>query len=405
MTGAASEPLQCGRKVSASRNRSTGLAADRMNPSGRRGFFDVRECSNPSLSPDMPIMTRGGLPATTEEIRTVISRIPRIELACLPTPLQEAKNLSKALGGPRIFIKRDDLTGVAFGGNKTRNLEFRLAAAKASGANVIVMELDQQSNSARQTAGCCNRLGIKTILILEGSEPETVQGNLLVDHLLGAEVRFAASRSEQERMSREAVAEARASGRTPCLLNDIPMFDEGSAIAYLESTCEIVEALSERSLALDCLYMSSSGKGQAGQVLAQKLLGGFRVCGITATDEFDIPPRGADIANRAARTLGLGLTVTPDDIVNDGGYVGAAYGIPSEAGNEAVRLFARTEGVVLDPIYTGKAAAGMLGHIRRGDFGREEIVVFVHTGGTPAIFTHNQLWLGKRVDSKGGIPS
>ena len=347
-------------------------------------------------------MTRAKLPSTTKEIRAVIAELPRVQLACLPTPLQEAKRLSEALGGPRIFIKRDDLTGVAFGGNKTRNLEFRLAAAQEMKADVIVMELDQQSNSARQTAGCCNRLGMDTVLILEGSEPESIQGNLLVDHLLGAEVRFAASRSEQVRLGRQVVEEARASGRTPCLLNDIPMFDEGSAIAYLESTCEIVEALEAQDLAPDCLYMSSSGKGQAGQILAQKLLGGFRVCGITATDEFDIPPRGAAIANRAARRLGLDITVVDGDVFNDAAYVGAAYGVPSKSGNEAVRLFARTEGIVLDPIYTGKAAAGMIDHIRRGDFRQGEIVVFVHTGGTPAIFTHNRLWLDDPASEKGG---
>ena len=348
-------------------------------------------------------MTRAKLPSTTKEIREVIAELPRVQLACLPTPLQEAKRLSETLGGPRIFIKRDDLTGVAFGGNKTRNLEFRLAAAQEMKADVIVMELDQQSNSARQTAGCCNRLGMDTVLILEGSEPESIQGNLLVDHLLGAEVRFAASRSEQVRLGRQVVEEARASGRTPCLLNDIPMFDEGSAIAYLESTCEIVEALEAQDLAPDCLYMSSSGKGQAGQILAQKLLGGgFRVCGITATDEFDIPPRGAAIANRAARRLGLDITVVDGDVFNDAAYVGAAYGVPSKSGNEAVRLFARTEGIVLDPIYTGKAAAGMIDHIRRGDFRQGEIVVFVHTGGTPAIFTHNRLWLDDPASEKGG---
>ena len=342
-------------------------------------------------------MSRNGLPTTTQEIREVISRIPRVRLACLPTPIQEARRLSHLLGGPRIFIKRDDLTGVAFGGNKTRNLEFRLAAAKKSGADVVVMEVDQQSNSARQTAGCCNRLGMDTILVLKGADPDVIQGNLLLNHLLGAEVRFAQSREEQIQICQEAMAEARSAGRTPCLLTDIPMFDVGSAIAYLESSCEIVDSLADLGLVPECLYMSSSGKGQAGQVLAQKLLGGFRVHGITATGEFDIPPRGAEIANRAARTLGLDLMVTPEDIVNDDAHVGAGYGIPSEAGNEAVRLFARTEGIVLDPIYTGKAAAGMISHIRRGDFKREEIVVFVHTGGTPAIFTHHHLWLDNRA--------
>lgn len=335
-------------------------------------------------------------------IRQAIARVPRVRLACLPTPLQEAEQLSETLGGPRIFVKRDDLTGVAFGGNKTRNLEFRLAAAKAMKTDVIIMELDLQSNSARQTVGCCNRLGMDTILVLEGDEPETIQGNLLVDLLLGADVRFASTRAEQERMSREALSEVRRSGRNPCLLNDIAMFDEGSAIAYLESTCEIVDSLQQQGLAPDCLYMSSSGKGQAGQVLAQKLIGGFKVRGITATDEFDIPPRGASIANRTARTLELDVSVADTDIINDDAYVGAAYGIPSDAGNEAVRLFARTEGIILDPIYTGKAAAGMIDHIRRGDFRRDEIVVFVHTGGTPAVFTHNHLWLDCQAGQHGG---
>lgn len=343
-------------------------------------------------------MTSHSLPKTTDEIRAAIAPVPRTRLACLPTPLEEARHLSEVLGGPRIFVKRDDLTGIAFGGNKTRNLEFRLAAAKASGSDVIVMELDQQSNSARQTTGCCNRLGMDTILILEGVPPDEVQGNLLVDYLLGADVRFARSRSEQRRMSHEAVAEARAAGRSPCLLNDIPMFDIGSAIAYLESTCEIVESLAARGLAADCLYMSSSGKGQAGQVMARKLLGGFRVQGITATNEFDIPPRGVEIVKNTAKALGLDLTVEEEDFLNDDAFVGAGYGIPTEAGNEAVRLFAKTEGIVLDPIYTGKAAAGMINHIRRGDFGRDGIVVFVHTGGTPAIFAHNNLWLGNRAN-------
>ncbi len=353
----------------------------------------------------VPGSTAPDLPRTTAAIRAVTSRIPRVELACLPTPLQEAKRLSEELGGPRIFVKRDDLTGVAFGGNKTRNLEFRLAAAQAAGADAIVMELDQQSNSARQTAGCCNRLGMDTVLVLEGSEPDEFQGNLLVDRLLGAEIRFASTREEQARMSREAMAELRAAGRTPCLLNDIPMFDEASAIAYLESACEIVDALAERGLSPDCLYMSSSGKGQAGQVLAQKLLGGFRVRGVTATAEFDVPPRCAAIASRAARTLGLDLTVDPHEILNDATHVGEAYGVPSRAGNEAVRLFARTEGIVLDPVYTGKAAAGMIARILQGEHAPDEIVVFVHTGGTPAIFTHNRLWLDPRAVRQKGEPS
>jgi len=159
-------------------------------------------------------------------------------------------------------------------------------------------------------------------------------------------------------------------------------------------TMEVIEQLGARELAPTCFYMSSSGKGQAGMVLAQKLLGvQFAMHGVTATDDVHIPSRTADIANQTSRALGLDLVIGEDDIVNFTDFVGRAYGIPSDAGNEAVRLFARTEGIILDPVYTGKAAAGLIQHVRDGRFGKDDIVVFVHTGGTPAIFTWNELWL------------
>lgn len=331
------------------------------------------------------------------EIRERIAALPRLDIALKNTPIEEAKNLSKVLGGPRIFVKRDDLTGVAFGGNKLRNLEFRLAHAMKGDASMwpdtVIVGLDLQSNSARQTVGACNKLGLKTILVLEGQRPNNVQGNLLVDYLLGADVRFAAGRDEQRALLDSLAAEVRQAGGRPHILNDNPMFDVASAVAYLETTLEVVEQLAEKGLAPTCFYMSSSGKGQAGIVLAQKLLDvEFAMHGVTATDEFHIPSRTVAIANETAVTLGLDLTVGEDDIVNFDDFVGKGYGIPSEEGNEAVRLFARTEGIVLDPIYTGKAAAGLIAHIREGRFGEDDVVVFVHTGGTPAIFTWNEQW-------------
>jgi D-cysteine desulfhydrase/L-cysteate sulfo-lyase len=144
--------------------------------------------------------------------------------------------------------------------------------------------------------------------------------------------------------------------------------------------------------------MSSSGKGQAGIVLAQRLTSaGFAMQGVTATNEFDIPPRTADIANQTAELLGLDFRVSPTEIVNDDRFVGPGYGIPTEAAVEATRLFARTEGVILDPIYTGKAAAGMIAHVREGRYKPDDVLVFVHTGGMPAIFTWNELWLPKET--------
>jgi 1-aminocyclopropane-1-carboxylate deaminase/D-cysteine desulfhydrase-like pyridoxal-dependent ACC family enzyme len=330
---------------------------------------------------------------TVADIRARIARLPRLDIALKNTPLEEAKHLTKVLGGPRIFVKRDDLTGVALGGNKLRNLEFRLAHAMKDDPDTVIVGLDLQSNSARQTVGACNKLGLKTILVLEGKRPNMVQGNLLVDYLLGADVHFADDRDQQRRLLDSLAANVRNAGGRAHILNDNPMFDVASAVAYLEVTLEIVDQLAAIDLKPSCFYMSSSGKGQAGMVLAQKLLDvNFAMHGVTATDEFHIPSRTAAIANETSKALDLGLVIEESDIVNFDGFVGKAYGVPSDPGNEAVRLFARTEGIVLDPIYTGKAAAGLIAHAREGRFDKDDVVVFVHTGGTPAIFTWNSLW-------------
>ena len=329
-----------------------------------------------------------------QQIRERIAVLPRLDIALKQTPLEEARNLTRVLGGPRIFVKRDDLTGVALGGNKLRNLEFRLAHAMKDEPDTVIVGLDLQSNSARQTVGACNKLGLRTILVLEGQRPNNVQGNLLVDYLLGAEVHFAADRLQQRAMLDGLAEQVRAQGGRPHILNDNPMFDVASAVAYLEVTLEVLEQLDERGLKPNFFYMSSSGKGSAGIILAQRLLGAdFAMHSVCATDEFHLPSRTAGIANETAATLGLDISVSEDEVINTTDFVGKGYGIPSEAGDEAVRLFARTEGIILDPIYTGKAAAGMIAHIREGRFSQDDVLVFVHTGGTPAIFTWNELWL------------
>jgi 1-aminocyclopropane-1-carboxylate deaminase/D-cysteine desulfhydrase-like pyridoxal-dependent ACC family enzyme len=346
--------------------------------------------------------SRAAAPTDFSTIREHIARIPRVSLIAKPTPLTEARNLARSLCGadaPRIFIKRDDLTSIALGGNKLRNLEFRLARTMAENPDTVIVGLDLQSNSARQTVGACNKLGLRTILVLEGAKPNTIQGNLLMDYLLGAEVQFASNRQEQRRMLDDLASRIRSEGGRPHILNDNPMFDVASAVAYLETTLETLEQLEAEGVEPSCFYMSSSGKGQAGLILAQKLTGrGFSVHCVTATNEFHVPSRTAGIANETAAALGLELRISEDDVTNFNNFVGSGYGIPSEAGTEAVRLFARQEGVILDPIYTGKAAAGMIAHLREGRFGRDDVLVFVHTGGTPANFTWSDLWIGESRD-------
>jgi 1-aminocyclopropane-1-carboxylate deaminase/D-cysteine desulfhydrase-like pyridoxal-dependent ACC family enzyme len=339
-------------------------------------------------------MNSDGIAHLARQVREKIAAVPRVSLAFLPTPLQEAPNLARRLGGPRIFIKRDDLTGVAFGGNKTRNLEFRLARAIARTADTVLVGLDVQSNSARQTAGCCNKLGLRSILVLTGPRPNEVQGNLLVDYLLGAEVHFVPDAPAQRARLDALAAALRSAGKRPYILNDDPMFDMASALAYIECTIESLEAMRSLGLAPTHLYMSSSGKGQAGLELAKRLLhADFAICGVTATDEFDVAARTAEIANRTAAEVGFSVRVSPAEITNFADQVGPGYGIATAAGDEAVRLFAETEGIVLDPIYSGKCAAAMIAHIRAGRFKPDDALLFVHTGGNPAIFSHSRAWL------------
>lgn len=340
--------------------------------------------------PPSPVLTT----TSFADMRQRIAKIPRVDIAIKNTPLQEMPNLARHLGGPRLFIKRDDLTGVALGGNKLRNLEFRLARTMSEKPDVVIVGLDLQSNSARQTVGACNKLGLETILVLEGTRPEQVQGNLLIDYLLGAEIHFARDRQAQRSLLDSLAADCRAKGRRPHILNDNPMFDVASALAYIETLMEIQDQLQATGVNASAFYMSSSGKGAAGFEIARKLFGGFAIHSVTATSEFDVPSRTAGIANETCEALGLALRLTPGDITNFGGFVGARYGVPSDAGNEATRLFARHEGIILDPIYTGKAAAGMIAHIRESRFSSNDVLVFVHTGGAPAVFTWNQLWAG-----------
>lgn len=329
-----------------------------------------------------------------DEIRRRIARVPRVRIAATPTPLQEMPNLARHLRGPRLFVKRDDLTGVAFGGNKLRNLEFRLARALEEKPDTVIVGLDVQSNSARQTVGACNRLGLRSVLVLEGKRPAQVQGNLLVDYLLGAEIRYAADAVEQRRIMDEVAQSIRKRGGRPYILNDNPMFDIASALAYLETTLEMLDQLRAIGVKPQYFYMSSGGKGQAGVVLARKLLGeSFGMRGVTASHKHDVPRRTASIAGETARFLDLDVSIDPREVENYDNFVDKGYGIPSEAGNEAVRLFGRHEGIILDPIYTGKCAAAMLAHIRAGQFAKDDVIVFVHTGGMPAIFTWSEAWL------------
>jgi len=330
-------------------------------------------------------------PLTGEELRARIAKTPRVKLAFLPTPLQHCPRLSADLDVD-LWVKRDDLTGLAFGGNKTRNLEFRMAEAVEAGADVLVFGVEITSNSARQTAAAANVLGLPLVLVLRGEVPSAPQGNLLVNLLLGAQIRLVdvPSFNHLGPVLEEIAGELRTAGRRPFVLNHARMFARASALAYVEALLEIREQLAAHGRMADHVFVSSGGKGQAGLILAKKALAlSVRIQGIASTRNEDPWEYAARTATDAAELLELGLGVSPGEVENTFDYIGKGYGIPTDAGMEAIVRFARREGILLDPVYSGKAAAGMLDHVRRGVVRRGATVVFIHTGGQPALFSQS----------------
>ncbi len=343
-------------------------------------------------------------PATIEEIRSRVAQLPRVPLALTPTPLQELPRLATELGIGRLFAKRDDLTGLAFGGNKTRNLEFRMAEAVEQGTDVMIAGLEAQSNSARQTTAAANILGMRTILVLHQDRDWDWQGNLLVDRLLGAEVRFLESDDpdEMDRVLEQTADEQRRLGRLPYVMNHAGAFVLGSAVAYVLCTLEIVEQTAAFGLEPTHLYMASGNKGHAGLVLGRKLLGKrFRTIAISQRYGSDRKSGAVKAALDAGHALGWEVDLSENEIESYDDYVGEAYGKSSPAGLEAIRLAARTEGLLLDPVYTSKAMAGLIDHARKGELGKDSTVVFIHTGGLPALFAFKDEVLGEQAGETG----
>ena len=319
-----------------------------------------------------------------------LADLPRVRLANLPTPLEELPRFSAALGGPRIFIKRDDLTGLALGGNKARKLEFLMADALAKGADVVITCGGGQSNHARQTAAAAAKLGLKCVLLLSGSPDQPVQGNLLLDRLLGAETRFVKVEGlfGFDEAGAALVTELRSQGHNPYF---IPVGGSTTigASAYVAAVGEIAQQLRHMGQKVSRLYIASGSAGtQAGTVLgAVYYQTGTEVIGVSVSS-----PREAleasvlDLANRTAAELGLGCEVTPAQVRVDDGYIGPGYARLTPQGAEAIRLLAQTEGIILDPVYTGKAMACLIDHVRRGVIGPDEAVLFLHTGGAAGLF-------------------
>jgi D-cysteine desulfhydrase family pyridoxal phosphate-dependent enzyme len=290
------------------------------------------------------------------------------------------------LGGPRIFIKRDDLTGLAGGGNKTRKLEFLVADAQLKSADTLVTVGAVQSNHCRQTAAAAAKVGLRCILVLRGHPPAEPAGNLLLDHLLGAELRWSGDRAREQVMD-EVVAQEQAAGRKPYA---IPLGGSNAigAAAYAVAMEELSYQIRE---SIDRIVFASSSGGTHAGLAVGAVMSGFRgqVLGISVDEELhSLQNMVAEIATGVCRVAGDPRTIQPSDIHANADYLAAGYAIMGPPEREAIDLFARYEGIMVDPVYTGRAAAGMIDLIRRGVIGKEETILFWHTGGIPALWAY-----------------
>ncbi len=313
--------------------------------------------------------------------------IPRLRFAHLPTPVEELVRLREVLdSGPRILIKRDDQTGLAFGGNKTRKLEFLVAEAREQGAKTLITGGSLQSNHCRQTAAAAARFDFECILVLSGDKPARPSANLLLDQLFGAEVVYVADRKDRDRILQQTFDRAVEEGMKPYLVpygGSSPTGALGYAFA--------VKELMEQNVHADwVVFATSSGGTQAGLVLGQRAFGyKGKVLGISIDESEEwLKTHVAELATSSSEKLGKRIQFTPADVLANADYNKAGYGVLTDLEREAIHLFAMREGLLLDPVYTGRAAAGMIDLIRSGFFEKAETVLFLHTGGQPALFAH-----------------
>ena len=327
------------------------------------------------------------------EYPPALASLPRFPLAKRPTPIDELPQLSQRLGGPRLRIKRDDLTGLATGGNKTRKLEFLIADALQQNADCVITAGGPQSNHCRQTAAAAAIAGLECHLVL-GGPPQPPLGNLLLDQLLGARIHWTPKLQRNARMRELAVA-MEADNHRPYV---IPVGGSNSigALGYVAAMFEFVEQLREQGRGVDRIFFAtSSGGTQAGLVLGARLAGFDGR--ITAISIDQTPDESSDekflaevcgVANGAAELLGVGVRLTVDDFDTEYGYLGDGYGVVGELERETIKLVAQTEGILVGPVYTARAMGAMLDQIRRKAFEPNETWLFWHTGDETALHAY-----------------
>lgn len=325
-----------------------------------------------------------------------LARFPRLKFAHLPTPLEPMPHLTKLLGGPKLWIKRDDCTGLAGGGNKTRKLEFLMADALEQGADTIITQGATQSNHARQTAAIAVKLGMECHILLEDrtastSDDYNFNGNVFLDRLFGAQLYRHAGGTDMNAAMDELAEQLRTQGRRPYVIPGGGSNAIG-ALGYVNAGLELLQQCNDMGLAVDqVIHATGSAGTQAGLVTGLAASNsGIPVLGIgVRAPQKKQEANVFQLAEETAELLGIAGAVKRDHVVANCDYVGEGYGITTPETIEAIELFARCESILLDPVYSGKGAAGLIDLIRRGAFDESQNLVFVHTGGSQALFAYN----------------
>ncbi|MFX1506564.1 MAG: D-cysteine desulfhydrase family protein [Promethearchaeota archaeon] len=323
-----------------------------------------------------------------------LESIPRIPLCLLPTPIVPLKRLTQHLGGAEIFMKRDDLTGVAFGGNKNRKLEFLLADAKEKGADVIVTEGALQSNHCLQTAACSAKLGLECELVLSGEDPDFITGNLLLNQILDVKIHRAKDSVERKELLIRVEEELKAEGKKPYMIPTGGSTGVG-ALGYLNCIAEIVRQSKELGISFSHLIHSTgSGGTQSGLLIGRKIYSpNLEILGINVGDPTKrLQKEIKRIIKEFNQDWGLELMIGDESIKILEGYFGQGYGIPTQEMIDTVKLMAKLEGVFLDPVYTGKAIVGLVDLVKSDVIPKDDNVLFLHSGGGPSIFNYKDIF-------------
>lgn len=326
----------------------------------------------------------------------LLSRFPRVSLAHLPTPLELMPRLSEHLGGPNIYVKRDDCTGLGTGGNKTRKLEFLMADAVEKNADVIITQGAVQSNHARQTAAAACKMGMDCELVFEKrvedpSDPYINSGNILLDKIFGARLRDVDKGTDMDAAMEEVANELRGKGKTPYIIPGGGSNRIG-ALGYVDCALEFMAQANKEGIVIDHVVHATGSAGtQAGLITGLKAThANIPLLGIGVNAPKDVQEEKVyKLAVETADYVGAPGVVQREDIVANCDYVGEGYGIPTKAMNDAVMMLARLEGLLFDPVYSGKGLAGMIDLIGKGYFAGAQNIVFVHTGGVAGLFGYS----------------